>query len=149
MAFTSWYNAQLKQKLITCHTTRHGGTWGERHSSYSFLTSALYGGEWSASRPGRALPPGKGHPVPIVQEAGWAPRAGLDTEARGKIILALPGIEPRSLGRPVGSQTLYWLSYPRPYYAQLDKNSRIYGTRRFSTMVTIAHHRLLSASVKK
>jgi hypothetical protein len=30
-------------------------------------------GEWSASRPGRALPPEKGPPVPIVQEAGWAP----------------------------------------------------------------------------
>jgi hypothetical protein len=27
---------------------------------------ALGGGEWSASRPGRALPPGKGPPVPIV-----------------------------------------------------------------------------------
>jgi hypothetical protein len=37
------------------------------------LTSALDGGEWSASRPGRALPPGKCPPVPIVQEAGWAP----------------------------------------------------------------------------
>jgi hypothetical protein len=44
-----------------------------RYSSYSFLTSALDGGEWSASRPGRALPPGKGPPVPTVQEAGWAP----------------------------------------------------------------------------
>jgi hypothetical protein len=43
-----------------------------RYSSYSFSTSALDGGEWSASRPGRALPPGKGPPVPIVQEAGWA-----------------------------------------------------------------------------
>jgi hypothetical protein len=44
------------------------------YSSYSFTTSALDGGEWSASRPGRALPPGKGPPpVPIVQEAGWAP----------------------------------------------------------------------------
>jgi hypothetical protein len=38
----------------------------ERYSSYSFSTSALDGGEWSASRPGRALPPGKGPPVPIV-----------------------------------------------------------------------------------
>jgi hypothetical protein len=28
-----------------------------RYSSYSFLTSALYGGELSASRPGRVLPP--------------------------------------------------------------------------------------------
>jgi hypothetical protein len=30
-------------------------------------------GEWSESRLGRALPPGKGPPVPIVQEAGRAP----------------------------------------------------------------------------
>jgi hypothetical protein len=41
-----------------------------RYSSYSFTTSALDRVEWSASRPGRALPPGKG---PILQEAGWAP----------------------------------------------------------------------------
>jgi hypothetical protein len=46
---------------------------GERYSSYSFMTSALEGDEWSASRTGRSLPPGKGLPVPIVQEAGWAP----------------------------------------------------------------------------
>jgi hypothetical protein len=45
-----------------------------RYSSYSFLTSALEGGEWSASRPGRALPSGKEPPVPTVQEAGWAPQ---------------------------------------------------------------------------
>jgi hypothetical protein len=44
-----------------------------RYSSYSFSTAALEGGEWSASRPGRALPPGKQPPVPSVQEAGWAP----------------------------------------------------------------------------
>jgi hypothetical protein len=45
-----------------------------RYSSYSFLTSALEGGgEWSASRPGRALPPGREPPVPTVQEARWAP----------------------------------------------------------------------------
>ena len=29
-------------------------------------------GEWSAARPGRILPPGK-DPVPILQEAEWAP----------------------------------------------------------------------------
>jgi hypothetical protein len=38
---------------------------------YSFLTSALEGGGWSSPRPGR-FTPGK-DPVPIVQEAGWAP----------------------------------------------------------------------------
>jgi hypothetical protein len=43
------------------------------YSSYSFTTSVLDGGEWSVSRPGRALPPEKGPPVPIVEEAGWAP----------------------------------------------------------------------------
>jgi hypothetical protein len=65
--------AHTKVKL-SCPATRHGGAWGERrYSSYSFLTSALDGGERSASRPGRALPPGKGLPVPIEQEAGWAP----------------------------------------------------------------------------
>jgi len=34
---------------------------------------ALEGGEGSASHPSCSLPPGK-DPVPIVQEAGWAPR---------------------------------------------------------------------------
>jgi hypothetical protein len=45
----------------------------ELHRSYSFSTSALDGVKWSASPPGLALPPGKGPPVPIVHETGWAP----------------------------------------------------------------------------
>jgi hypothetical protein len=54
--------------------TRHGGAWGEWiYDFYSFMTSAQDGREWSASRPGRVLLPGEGPPVPIVQEAGWAP----------------------------------------------------------------------------
>jgi hypothetical protein len=44
-----------------------------RYSCYSFLISALDGGEWSASRRSHALPPGKEPPVPTVEEAGWAP----------------------------------------------------------------------------
>jgi hypothetical protein len=36
-----------------------------------FLTSALVGGDWSASRPGR-FTPGEGASVPIGKEAGWA-----------------------------------------------------------------------------
>jgi hypothetical protein len=47
---------------------------GERsYSSSLSLISALEGSELSASRPGRALPPGKQPPVPTVQEVGWAP----------------------------------------------------------------------------
>jgi hypothetical protein len=53
-------------KRKRCSASRHGGAWGERrYSSYSFSTSALDGSEWSASRPVRALPPGKGPPIPI------------------------------------------------------------------------------------
>jgi hypothetical protein len=32
----------------------------------------INGGEWSASRSGRALPPGMDPPVPIGEEAEWA-----------------------------------------------------------------------------
>jgi len=36
------------------------------------MTAALEGGEWSAARPGRTLPPGKTH-YPFLQEVVWAP----------------------------------------------------------------------------
>jgi hypothetical protein len=94
-----------KSKAVPQHT--YGGAWGERrYSYYSYTTSALDGGEWSASRLGRALPTGKGPPVPIVQEAGWA-REPVSTQRFEKNPLPLSGIEPRSPGRPVRSQTLY------------------------------------------
>jgi hypothetical protein len=52
---------------------------------------------------------------------GWVgPRAGLDIEFIGKILLSLTVIEPRSPGRPARSQALYWLSYPA--YSQQEQN---------------------------
>jgi hypothetical protein len=64
------------------------------YGSYSFSTTALDGGEWPASGPGRALP--RGRTPGAYCTGGWMdPRAGLDTEARGKILQPLPGIEPR------------------------------------------------------
>jgi hypothetical protein len=60
----------LKAKAVPLHTTE--ALEGTRYSSYSLSTSALDGGEWSVSRGGRALAPGKVPPVPTVQEAGWA-----------------------------------------------------------------------------
>jgi hypothetical protein len=61
-----------KVKWFLLHAADGAG--GERNYSYcTFLTTALDGGEWSASRPGRALPPGKEPPVPIVQEPVWDP----------------------------------------------------------------------------
>jgi hypothetical protein len=59
-------------KLKLSRYTPRRRLWGEEYSSYTFSTTALDGGEWSASRPGRASAPGKGPSVPIVQEAGWA-----------------------------------------------------------------------------
>jgi hypothetical protein len=39
--------------MLAVPLIRHGGAWRERkYSFYSFLASALDGGEWSASRPG-------------------------------------------------------------------------------------------------
>jgi hypothetical protein len=48
LSLCKWYKS--------CPATCHGGTWGERkYSCYSFSTSTLDGGEWSAPRLGRAV----------------------------------------------------------------------------------------------
>jgi hypothetical protein len=69
------------------------------------MTLALDEGEWSAAHPSHTLPPGK-DPVPIVQEAGWAP---------GPVWTYAENLAPtriRSPDRPDHSQSLYRLSYP-------------------------------------
>jgi hypothetical protein len=79
------------------------GEWMYR-STFS-LTSALAGGDWSASRPGVFTP----HTHWI---GGWVdPRAGLDDVEERKF-LTLPGLELRPLGRPARSQSQHRLSYP-------------------------------------
>jgi hypothetical protein len=55
-------------KVKQSHNTPMRAQRERRYSFYSFTSSVLDGDEWSASRPGRPLPP-----VPIVQEAGWTP----------------------------------------------------------------------------
>jgi hypothetical protein len=57
-----------------CHMPRPPHSLGWRGGiAPTHSTSTLDGGEWSASRPGRALAPGKGPLVPTEQEAGWTP----------------------------------------------------------------------------
>ena len=67
------------------------------------MTAALEGGEWSAARLGRTLP--RKDPVPILQEAWWAPEpvwtGGKSRPHRDSI-----------LDHPARSQSLYRLSYP-------------------------------------
>jgi hypothetical protein len=55
------------------HATRHGVASGERkYRSYSFLTSTRDGLSGQRHTPA-AFWPGEKTPVPIIQEAGWAP----------------------------------------------------------------------------
>jgi hypothetical protein len=64
---------------------------GVKVYSYIFLTSALAGSEWSASRPGR-FTPGKTTPG-TYWISGWVgPRSNLDTLEKRKF-LTLPGLE--------------------------------------------------------
>ena len=70
---------------------------------YSSMTTSLEGGEWSAACPGRTFTPRKG-PVPILQEAGWAPGP---VWAGGKSHPHWDSIP----DRPACSQSLYRLIY--------------------------------------
>jgi hypothetical protein len=95
-----------QQKLSHDH---HTGTKGKRrYSFYPFSTSALDGGEWLASRPDRALAPGKGPRYPLYRRLVWAPEPVWTQKATGKILYLCRGSES---GNQVCSQALYWLSY--------------------------------------
>jgi hypothetical protein len=61
-------------KVKQSHYTPRRRLGQKRYSSYSFSISLLDGGEWSASRPVRGLGQDEVPPVPVVQEAGWAPQ---------------------------------------------------------------------------
>jgi hypothetical protein len=104
--------------------TNHCGAWGERrHSSYSFLTSALDRGEWSASRPAGALPRDKDTQYPLYRRMG-GPQCRSGHRGYRKNPSPLPGIEPRSPARPVRGQTVYWLSYLSSLFWECkEKNS--------------------------
>jgi hypothetical protein len=77
-----------------CPATAMQAPMGRGVSSYSFLTSVLDGGgDLSASRPGRALALGKD--TDTHWTGGWVGvRAGLDTDARGKILYLCQGSNP-------------------------------------------------------
>jgi hypothetical protein len=75
-----------------------------------FLTSALFGGEWSALRPGRFTPEERAPGTHWI--GGWVdPSAGLDDVEKRKF-LTLPGLELQQLCRPARIQSLYQLRYP-------------------------------------
>jgi len=71
------------------------------------MTAALEGGEWSAARPGRTLPPGKTR-YPFYRRLGGPQGRSGQEES-----LVPTGI--RSRNRPARSQSLYRLCYPALY----------------------------------
>ena len=83
---------------------RCGTVGGYRYSSNSSMTAALEGGEWSAARPGRTLPPGKSR-YPLYRRLGGP--QGRCGQAENLVPTGIP-----SPDRPDRSQSLYRLSYP-------------------------------------
>ena len=99
----------------------HEGPQGEqRQSSTLFQTSALEGGEGSASRPGSTLPLGK-DPVPIVQEARWA-SGPVWTGAEN---FAPPGFDPRTV-QPVGIRYTDYTTRPIAVRLKMLTNIGLY-----------------------
>jgi hypothetical protein len=77
---------KVKVKLSLCLTKHHAikAYWEWRYSSTHSLTSALDGGEWSTSRPGRFTPREKAPGTHWI--GGWVgPRAVLDAAVKKKI----------------------------------------------------------------
>jgi hypothetical protein len=75
-----------------------------------FLTSALAGGEWSASRTDRFTQADRAPGTHWI--GGWVnPRAGPDDLEKRKFLI-IEGLELRTLSRPVRSQSLYRLRNP-------------------------------------
>jgi hypothetical protein len=92
--------------------------------THVFLTSALLGGEWWASRPGRFTPGERGPSTHWI--GGWVgPRVGLDNMEKWKFLPPL-GLEPRPFGRPACSQSLYWLHYHIPPLKLLVRGMRFF-----------------------
>jgi len=71
------------------------------------MTAALEGGEWSATRPGRTLPPGKKR-YPFYRKLGGPQGRSGRAEKSRPYLDSIPD-------RPARSQSLYRLSYPARY----------------------------------
>jgi hypothetical protein len=96
-----------------------------------FLTSAVVGGEWSASHPGRFIP---GERAPGTHWiGGWAPEP----------FWTLQGLELLSLCRTACSQSLYRLSYRGSHWYEYYAKDK-YGVRadcRLFVMLRLVIHR--------
>ena len=81
---------------------------------YSSMTAALEGGEWSAARPGRILPPGKtGYPF-YKRLGGPQGRSGREEN------LVPTGIRSRTVHPLVSRYIVIYIKYPLGQYARAE-----------------------------
>jgi hypothetical protein len=101
---------KVKVKLSLCLTKHHAmkAYWRKGCIVHTFLTSALDGGEWSTSRPGRFTPRERAPGTHWI--GGWVgPRAVLDAVVERKIPSSLRVSNPRtSIVQPVTQSYTDW-----------------------------------------
>jgi hypothetical protein len=91
-----------------------------------FFTSALVGGYWSASRPGRVTPEERASSTHWI--GGWVgPRVGLEDMEKRKIS-PLTGFEFKSMGCPARSQSLSRLQNRVQSHVKCEIDDRRNGT---------------------
>jgi hypothetical protein len=83
----------------------------------TLVTSLLRGSGWLTPRPGH-FTPGERQPVPIIQEAGWAP----EPACKDAVNLASTGI--RSPESPARSESVYLLRSTVPPAQAVVGNNR-------------------------
>jgi hypothetical protein len=84
---------KIKKKAKQSHYMPWWHLWERRYSSNSFLTSALDGGEWSASLPGHALPWGKDPRHPFYRSLGGPQSRSGHRGYREKFFADLPVVQ--------------------------------------------------------
>jgi hypothetical protein len=109
---------QRSKSVLTEHHAMKA-YWGVEVQLYYFLTSALDGSEWLASRTGRFTPKER---APVTHWiAGWVrPRAGLETVVKRKTTNSCRDSNLRSSSPQPSAIPL---SYPGSYYGGLPANN--------------------------
>jgi hypothetical protein len=112
--FLSFENASLVSKvkvksLCFNWAPRHEGVWGSEGIAPRILTTAINGGEWSASRPCRFYPQGKSPRYPLDRRLG-GPQSRSGRGGEEKNSQPLPELEP-SIIKPITQRYTIQLSW--------------------------------------
>jgi hypothetical protein len=135
---------------------RHEGVLGElRYSSTHSLTSAIDGGEWSASCPGRFTPRERSSGTHWIR--GWVgPRAILDAVVKRKIPSPRRESNPRNpIFQPVAQRYTDWaIAAPKQCFMRVENSTGtvfVHGEMKILTLLnmSVIHRRSLYEGVSK